>query len=1130
MRFWLLGPLRVGHTGAPTAISARKSRTLLAALLLEANTAVSTERLVEALWGASPPASAMASLHNHLLRLRRTLGGEGGARVLTAAPGYLVRVEPGELDSHMFAEHSARGRSAELAGRWADASEHFAAALALWRGAPLADTDGLDGWQTQLQRLNEDRLQTLEARIGAELQLGRHAQVIGELYSLTADHSLRESLHGKLMTALYRSDRQAEALDVFRRLRHTLIEELGVEPSPAVQQLHRQILAVDPLLAAPAAVDTGRASRPHGPTVTAAATSARVAGLAGLSGPRHQLPADTRVFTGRTRELDELLALADAAPAGSDAGMVVVSALDGMAGVGKSALVVHAAHRISDRFPDGQLFVDLRGNTAGIPPLSAGDALDYLLRSLNVPSQAIPRDPSERAALYRSRLAGATTLIVLDNAAGTAQVRPLLPGAPGCLVLITSRTVLAGLDDVHLLNLDVLPDNDAIALLHKVAGPKRIPEDHPAVAELIDLCGGLPLAVRIVAARLRHHRSLRIEDLAQQLRDENLRLDHLKDEDRNLTAVFDLSYAALPADEQLLFRRLGQVPGPDFDAYAAANLISADHRTAERSLESLLDHNLLQQRSPGRYRFHDLVRLHARALGIDDSAEERDKALDRLLEYYRRTAEAADRRLGRRHTASGPPSVPATPDVAPALDDRSVALTWMRTERDNLIAAAHASRVVPLAAALAGFLELEGPWAQAAALHRTAAAAAHDQGDRLGEACALHACGRVTHMTGDMSGATELHEGALAIHRQLGDRLGEANVLWDLGRIRLATGNPQAASGLQERALSTYQDIGDSLGQANTLWELGRLRLMAGDYPPGIDLQERALKTYRDIGHRQGEAYALWELGRLRFSTGDYPAAGELHEQALRIFQDLGSRQGEAGALAELGAVRLLTGNYPVAAELLERAETIYRELGHRLNRTYALWALGRVQLANGDQLAAAELLEQALTMFRALKHRQGEACTLGDLGRLQCAGGDYLAAAESLKLALAIFRDFGDRQGETEVLNSTGALVAATRGPAEAQTLYRQALRLAREAYSPLDEARALEGTARCAERMGDRPTALADLRRATAIYRRTGAAEGAAAAAYLAALEGDGPPGGPDTANVAQHHTAPPPPTPTP
>nr|WP_281292789.1 AfsR/SARP family transcriptional regulator [Kitasatospora viridis] len=639
VRFSVLGPIDVrGAGGGVVAVRGLRRRTLLAVLLAHANSVVSTDQLAGYLWDGKQPASVVSSLYNQVTRLRQSLG-DGGPLLEAVAPGYRLRVDAGTLDLHLFEGHSADARRAAAREDWTDAREQYHAALDLWRGRPFDDVPALAD-HPRVHQLNEARFQALQGRVEADLSLGHHRDVLGELRALVAEQPLREPFQAQLMLALYRDGRQADALDAYRALRRTLADELAVEPSAASQALHARILRADPAL-----LLSGPAARPARAAVTA--SPATVADPV----PR-QLPFDTRVFTGRSRELEELLALSASASAGSDAGMVVISAIDGMAGVGKSALAVRAAHRVSERFPDGQLFVDLRGGTTGLEPVTADAALAFLLRSLGVAPESIPEDTAERAALYRSRLAGTRTLIVLDNAAGTAQVRPLLPGTPGCLVLITSRTVLAGLDDAHLLSLDVLPGDEALALLHRVAGPDRTPAGHPAASQLVALCGGLPLAVRIVGARLRHHRALRIEDLLAQIHDSADRLSQLQDGERNLRSLFDASYAVLYGDERRMFELVGLAPGPDLDAHAAADMFGTSMRHAERLLESLLDRSLLLQSVPGRYRMHDLLRAYARGLAqaapVAEAGGAVAGAMQRLLDCYLHTAHGANQRVDQR--------------------------------------------------------------------------------------------------------------------------------------------------------------------------------------------------------------------------------------------------------------------------------------------------------------------------------------------------------------------------------------------------------------------------------------------------------------------------------------------------
>ena len=847
------------------------------------------------------------------------------------------------------------------------------------------------------------------------------------------------------------------------------------------------------LLAAAGSVPTAPASAPRTPAAPATPNA------------RCQLPSDTRAFTGRQAETDWLTALAEQAPEGSDAGMVVLCAIDGMGGVGKSALAVRAAHRVSDGFPDGQLFVDLRGHTAGLDPLTAGDALDYLLRSLDVPPQRIPKDLAERAAFYRARLAGTRTLLLFDNASSAAQIRPLLPGSAGCLVLVTSRKRLVGLDDAHSLTLPVLSEPDALALLHKVAGPDRIAADHPEAGELVKLCGYLPLAIRIVAARMRHRRSLQVEDVIDQLRDEGGRLGHLSDEDRDLAAVFSSSYAALPPAEQHLFRLTGLLPGPDLDPYAAANLMGVDHPTAERLLESLLDYSLLLQHSPGRYRMHDLVRAFCRTVVEQEEPAARAAAATRLLDYYQHTAQRAGRHLVR-YTRPGAPAATPTPDCAPDLPDAAGGRSWLRAERANLLAAISGSdeplRRVALPAALAPILELDGPRPQETALHQAAAATAHEHGLVLEEANALWRLGRANRLAGQLAEATELIERSRDLYRELGDRQGEANAEWELGCGCYQAGDSSTAVELYRRVLKRYQDLGDRHGEANVRKDMGRAGTVLGEYPAAAGLYEQALTAYQELGDRQGEANALSDLANVRYASGELSGAAALLEQALDVAREIGDRQSGANSLWLLGRIRLTQGESATAAALFDEALAICRELSIRQGEASILSVLGQARLATGDVAGAVALQEQAVAIFRTTGNSHGEANAQHGLAQALHAAGDHAGAAGLLRQALAAHRAAGIPQAQAETLNSLAALTAETTGPAEALELYREALELARRVQSPLDEARALHGVAHCLAD-SDRATALTRLRQAVTLYQHLGAAEAATAEAYLTALE---------------------------
>ncbi|HEV2451564.1 MAG TPA: helix-turn-helix transcriptional regulator, partial [Streptosporangiaceae bacterium] len=583
------------------------------------------------------------------------------------------------------------------------------------------------------------------------------------------------------------------------------------------------------------AVARGRV--PGGPGTGAAAAATRT------------LPRDIASFTGRQRELQELVeAAAGAAGAG---GVVGIHAIGGMAGVGKTAFVVHAAHRLADRFPAGQVFLPLHGHTPGQRPVEPGDALASLLLTAGVPAGQIPPGLEARMALWRDRLAGRQLLLVLDDAASSEQVRPLLPGAGGSLVLVTSRRHLSALEDATAISLDTLPAGEAGGLLVRLAGRPGLSPADPEVGEITRLCGYLPLAIGMVARQLAHHPAWTAAGRAAELAAAVDRLELMTTENLSVAAAFNLSYQDLTGDQQRLFRRLGLHPGADLDGYAAAALDGTDLAAARRGLEALYDQYLLAEPAPGRYRLHDLLREHARALaGRLDPDRDRDQATARLLDYYQHTAARADALIARQARPGPAPADGTIPAAVPDLADSEQALAWTRAERASLLACLdHATgtgqhaRVIALTAGLAGLLRLDGPWADALTRHTAAVQAA----------------------------------------RQLGDRLGHADAVSDLGDVRRLTGDYPAAAQDLEQALGIYRDLGDRLGQAHALHRLGEVRLVTGDYPAAARALEQALGISRDLGDRLGQAHALRRLGDERRLTGDYPAAARALEQALGI-------------------------------------------------------------------------------------------------------------------------------------------------------------------------------------------------------------------------------------------------------
>ena len=785
----------------------------------------------------------------------------------------------------------------------------------------------------------------------------------------------------------------------------------------------------------------------------------------GAAAATRSLPRDLASFTGRQRELRDLV---DAAA--SSGGVVGIHAIGGMAGVGKTAFAVHAAHRLAPRFSAGQIFLPLHGHTPGQQPVDPGDALASLLLTAGVPAAQIPPGMEARMGLWRDRLAERQLLLILDDAASSEQVRPLLPGAGGSLVLVTSRRHLSALEDATAISLDILPAGEAAALLVRLAARPGLSPDDAAVGQITRLCGYLPLAIGMMGRQLHHHPAWTAAGLAAELAAARDRLELMATENLSVAAAFNLSYADLTEDQQRLFRRLGLHPGADVDAYAAAALDGTGPAAARRGLEGLYDQYLLTEPARGRYRMHDLIREHARALaGRLDPDSDREQATARLLDYYQHTANLADTLMARQARTASAPAAGSRSAAVPVLSDREQALAWTRAERASLIAcldqatgAGQHGCILSLTAGLAALLRHDGPWTEALTRHATAVRSAQRLGDRLGQANALNNLGDVRRLTGDYLGAVQDLEEALGISRDIGDRLGQANALTNLGDVRLLTGEYPGAAAVLEEALGICRDIGDRLGQANALTNLGNVRLLTGEYPGAAAVLEEALGICRDLGNRLGQARALNNLGDVRRMTGDWPGAVRDLEEALGISRDLGDRLGQAGALTNLGNVRRLTGEYPGAARDLEEALGIYRDIGDR----------------------------------------RGQANALTNLGGVRRMTGEYPDAARDLEDALAAYRDLGDRGGEVEALNETGTLHQATGNLHQARSCHQQALDLAHQIGSSWDEAHARAGLGRCALGAGHTAEAAGSLRQALAIFQQIGAVEAADVSAELEAL----------------------------
>jgi tetratricopeptide (TPR) repeat protein len=751
--------------------------------------------------------------------------------------------------------------------------------------------------------------------------------------------------------------------------------------------------------------------------------------------------------------------------------VISIHTIDGMAGIGKTALATRAAHQLAANFPDGQYFVELHAHTPGQAPADPADVLARLLTDVGVDSRFVPATLEGRRDLWLDRTAGKRILLILDDARDHTQVEPLLPGTGGCLTLITSRRHLTALDGAVGLPLDVLDPATAAELFITLARRTAATDaERAAVADIVRMCGFLPLAIVLLAGRLAHHRSWSILGLADKFAAAQHRLDELEAGPRSVQVAFTMSYQDLPPGPQRMFRRLGLHPGPDIDAHAAAALAGVSVDVARRQLEAFYTDHLIEETQPGRYRLHDLLRAYARIQADTDPFETNAQAMDRLLNYYQTTAATADRYVARYTQPDAHRAAPS--ELVREFGDKQ-ALAWLRLERDNLLACLdhtidhQPQRATKLTETLAGLLEHDGPWQQAANIHRRALVTARNSADEPGQANALVNLGVALQWNGDYSASAALLQQALALYREYSNRLGEANSLFHLGSARRLNGEYDESAQLHQQALDLYRELGNQLGEAYTLMNFGLVRMRTGAHAASIKAFQQALVRFRELDHRFGEAFTLINLGDAYNYTGDYAQAAQLHQQALALCRELGHQRGEAEALTALGRVRRSTGDYAESANLCQQALTLHREIGNR----------------------------------------SGEAFTLTRLGDLRRVARDYAESAQLHQQALTLSRELGHQHIETKVLNHIGMLLLETGELHNALKTFTDALVLARSILDHIEQAHALEGSARCRVELGDTVTAVPELREAVEIYRRFAAPEADTTAAYLSIVQSPPP-----------------------
>jgi tetratricopeptide (TPR) repeat protein/DNA-binding SARP family transcriptional activator len=1004
-----------------------KPLAVLAALLYQPRRVVSKTELIRLVWGTEPADTAENLISDYVSRLRKIAEEMGCVIDLVTVKGVGVRIDADEetVDWHLFRRYAVRGAAAADAGDAAAAADQLWDGLRLWRGPAL---HGLGPSFDPLRRtMEERRVHTAELLAQIELDRGGAHRIAPVLDALAADHPTRESLIALRIRVLGEVGRRTEAMDLFHRSRQLFADELGLDLNTQMNAAYSDLLRSEP-------------DRQPAPM---------------------QLPADPASFVGRDRELAELRSCLPSAAAPSldrSTRGAAICAIYGMAGVGKTAFAIHAAHQIVRAFPDGQLFLNLHAFTANVSRVDTAEALHRLLRALGADDKEIPDHLEDRAALYRSRSAGRRMLIVLDNVLSAEQVDQLRPGGGDSLVIATSRRMLTALDDAHPIPLEPLSISEAVALLGKSAGAQRLTGHHDVAEHIAELCGGLPLAIQIIASRIKNRPVWSPQQVAQRLSAARGRLPELSYGERSAGAAFTLSYQDLTGLQRQLFRFVAITPGRDIDAYAAAALLDLPIRRATQLLEQLLDEHLLVQQVAGRYALHDLMREYgARRAEDEDPPEERKAALLRWLNHQLLTASAAmdvlypheRARRPRLRTPSRPVFSVSTPPLARA---------WLDAERVNLIAAAgHA----------VDYGCPDYAWTIDAVLYRYLISGGH------------------------YAAALELHGYALAAARAEGSFTNEGVALGHFGRTYRRLGRLQESLDHARLALEAHRKGGDEAEQARMLTDIGIALGIHGRYDRGIEHLNQALELACELGLPQDEANILISLGNLHSMPGRHRTAIALYQRALLLYAETGDRSGEATTLANLGVVHVRLGYHDNAAGFHQRAFNLFTELGDRERAATALSGLGDAHRQMGQlDLALAEHT-RALAIFRDVEDLHGVACAMSDLAATYAALGQLEKCPGRYREALRIVREIGDHTVETEILNRLGTALRSLGELDTALNAHREALAVATHIGNDDQKATAVSGIGRTLGQLGRPYEAHWYLRSAVGLLRELGVPE---------------------------------------
>ncbi|MEU6310418.1 BTAD domain-containing putative transcriptional regulator [Streptomyces sp. NPDC047014] len=1061
LRFHVLGSLEGWFGGARLRLGGAIQERVLCMLLLESGRVVPVARLVEATWEKDPPVTAAHQVRKAVADLRRRI--PAGTQVIaTDGPGYRMVVTDSQVDLLEFGALTRDAGQALREGRRQAAAEGLRTALALWRGAVLSGTGGpvIEAAATALE---ERRLAASEQFFELSLALGESGELISGLRGLITQHPLRETLRGQLMLALYRSGRQAEALKEYGEVRELLVDELGIDPGPRLAKLYEAILRDSPELAPPerpAAGDVAPVRAEPEPEVPVPVASVRAASAVPVplmpeavvpvpalpvgavavrddpgpprsaepvpeqpQPPPHTagtsdeapctLPYDLPDFTGRARELAELFAYVRGPGRGGDRHSRIV-AIDGMGGMGKTTLAVRAAHQLADRYPDGQLHIDLHGFTPGGPPVSPAAALDSLLRTLGTPGDRIPEDLEGRTALWRSRLDGRRVLLLLDNAVDATQIRPLLPASPGCLVLITSRGRLLDLDGVEWVSIGMMDPEDSTVLMTETLGGNRVAAEPEASAELAALCGHLPLALRIATARLRNRPRWTVRYLVERLRDETRRMDELSSGERSVAATLRLSYLAMDEEYRTAFRILSLYPCAGIDVHAAAALLGTAVRDAEDALEFLLDVHLVQQPDIGLYTFHDLVRSFAQSLRGPATAEDDAAAVERLLGYYMTTSDAACEVLfpGREQRPTG---IPPYEGERPAFRDTEQAAAWFDREQAGLLATAalaercgHDRYAACLSRNVGFHLHAQGQLDEFWSIGRLAVAAARRLDDPALLGISLANLGAACWKLGRFEEGLEVAKEARDTAVRAGDRHTEAHSESTIGLLMSMLGRYGEALPLLELSVAMATELGNPRAEAESLSTLSTLYERWGRYPEAAAAARRAIGIDRELGYRSNEIAALTDLAFAQVGLYEYADADASLKRARDLCDETRSPGDVALVLALSARVAQERGDGGAARSFAERAMVLGRASGAPIRLAKVENVLGRLHSIWGEHEEALALHTHAHRIASPMSFRAEEASALLGLARAAEALGDATAAAGHRTAAEALFESMG--------------------------------------------------------------------------------------------------------------------------